>query len=404
MVQRNKNMAKLTSGYLFPEIRRRKKEFLEKHPNAKILSLGIGNTTEPITRYITKALANAAKELGTKEGYSGYGDEQGMTELRKKIAEKFYNNTISSEEVFISDGAKCDIGRIQLMFGSNATIAVQDPAYPVYVDGSVIIGATGTYNKQKDLFDNIVYLECAPENNFFPDLSIAPRTDLIYFSSPNNPTGAVSTKEQLKKLVDFARKNRSIIIFDAAYSEFIKDKKLPRSIFEIEGAKECCIEVSSFSKFIGFTGVRLGWSIVPKQLKYDDGSDVNQDWNRIMTTIFNGASNIAQKGGLSALDDKGLKEMKKTIKFYKENAAIIKKGLESMNIKTYGGINSPYIWAEFPERKSWDVFNEILERCHVVTTPGSGFGPAGESFIRFSCFGHREDVEEAIKRLKEKLK
>jgi len=404
MVQRNKNLARLQAGYLFPEIKKRKKEFLAKHPDAKILSLGIGNTTEPLTKYITKGLVNAAKGLGTKEGYSGYGDEQGMPELRKKIAETFYNNIISPEEVFISDGAKCDIGRMQLMFGSNVTIAVQDPAYPVYVDGSVIIGATGDYNKEKGLFSNIAYMKCNPQNNFFPDLSKVPRTDLIYFCSPNNPTGAVATKEQLKQLVNFAKKNRSIIIFDAAYAEFIQDKDLPRSIYEIEGSRDVAIEISSFSKYIGFTGVRLGWSIVPKDLKYDDGSNVNQDWNRIMTTIFNGASNIAQKGGLAALDEKGLKEMKKTIKFYKENAAIIKKGLTEMEIKTYGGINSPYIWAEFPKKKSWDVFAEILEKCHVVTTPGSGFGPAGESFIRFSCFGHREDVEEAVKRLKEKLK
>jgi LL-diaminopimelate aminotransferase len=404
MVQRNKNIAKLQSGYLFPEISRRKKAFLEKNPNSKIISLGIGNTTEPLTPYIRKALQNAAKDLGTKEGYSGYGDEQGMAELRKKIAEVLYNKTIQPEEVFISDGAKCDIGRLQLMFGNNVTIAVQDPAYPVYVDGSVIIGATGSYNKEKSLFDNIVYMSCLPENDFFPDLSKVQRTDLIYFCSPNNPTGAVATKEQLKQLVDFAKKNKSIIIFDSAYSEYIKDSRLPKSIFEIEGAREVSIEVSSFSKFIGFTGVRLGWSIIPKELKYDDGNLVINDWNRITTTIFNGASNIAQKGGLAALDEKGLKEMKKTIKYYMKNARLIKDCLKEIGIKTYGGFNSPYIWAYFPGRKSWDVFNEILEKCHVVTTPGSGFGPAGEGFIRFSCFGHKEDVEEAILRLKEKLK
>ncbi|MBW2992244.1 LL-diaminopimelate aminotransferase [Candidatus Woesearchaeota archaeon] len=404
MVKRNKNIAKLQAGYLFPEINRRKNALLEKNPDAKIISLGIGNTTEPLTPHITERLINASKGLGTKENYSGYGDEQGMTELRKKIAEKMYNNLVEPDEVFTSDGAKCDCGRLQLMFGDDVSIAVQDPAYPVYVDGSVIIGATGDYNKEKEQFNNIVYMSCTPENNFFPDLENTPRTDLIYFCSPNNPTGAVATKEQLKKLVDFAKKNSSIIIFDAAYSEFIHDKELPKSIFEIEGAKEVALEVNSFSKPIGFTGVRLGWTIVPKELKFEDSSSVNADWNRIMCTVFNGASNIVQKGGLAALDDEGLKEMKQTIDFYMENAKIIKQGLDDIGIKCYWTGNSPYIWAYFPGRKSWDVFEEILENAHVVTTPGSGFGPAGEGFIRFSAFGHREDVLEAVKRLKDKLK
>jgi LL-diaminopimelate aminotransferase len=402
MVQRNKNMCKLNAGYLFPEIARRKRAFIEKNPSAKVLSLGVGNTTEPITRNIMKGLKNAALALGTKEGYTGYGDEQGMTELRQKIASVLYKGIIHPEEVFISDGAKCDIGRLQLMFGSDVTVAVQDPAYPVYVDGSVIIGATGSFNN--GLFDKIHYMRCTADNDFFPELEKVPRTDLIYFCSPNNPTGAVATREQLKKLVDFAKANQSIIIFDAAYAEYIKDQDLPKSIFEIEGAREVAIEVSSFSKYIGFTGVRLGWTVVPKELKYDDGYSVNADWNRITTTVFNGASNIVQKGGLAALDEKGLKEMRKTIKYYKANAKVIKKGLTEMGIKTYGGVNSPYIWANFPGKKSWDVFNDILEKCHVVTTPGSGFGPAGEGFVRFSCFGHKEDIEEAMKRLKEKMK
>tara|TARA_Y100000310_G_C20674879_1_gene812414 strand:+ start:776 stop:1996 length:1221 start_codon:yes stop_codon:yes gene_type:complete len=404
MVKRNKNIAKLQAGYLFPEINRRKKVFLEKNPEARIISLGIGNTTEPISKHITKGLVKAAKNLGKEKTYSGYGDEQGMTELRAKIAEKIYNNKVSAEEVFTSDGAKCDVGRLQLMFGPEITIAVQDPAYPVYVDGSVIIGATGDYNKEKELFDNIVYMPCTVENEFFPNLEKLQKTDLIYFCSPNNPTGAVATKEQLKQLVDFAKKNKSILLFDAAYSEYIQDPKLPKSIFEIEGAKEVAIEINSFSKPIGFTGVRLGWSVVPKELKFEDGSPVIDDWNRIMCTVFNGASNIVQKGALSALDDKGIKEMKQTIKFYMENARLIKSGLAELGIKTYGGDNAPYIWAHFPKKRSWDMFSEILEKAHVVTTPGSGFGPAGEGFVRFSAFGHRKDVIEAVERLKFNLK
>ncbi|MBN2423024.1 LL-diaminopimelate aminotransferase [Candidatus Woesearchaeota archaeon] len=403
MVKRNPNMSKLQAGYLFPEINRIKNALLEKNPDAKVISLGIGNTTEPLTPHITEALKNAAAGLGTSEGYSGYGAEQGMKELREKIANVFYKGMVSGDEVFVSDGAKCDIGRLQVMFGSDVSVAIQDPSYPVYVDGSVILGATGNYNNENKNFDNIVYMKCSPENNFFPDLESLPRTDLIYFCSPNNPTGAVAPKAQLKKLVEFAKKNNSIIIFDSAYSQYIKDPELPRSIFEIPGAKEAAIEVSSFSKPIGFTGVRLGWTVVPNELKFEDGALVRNDWNRIMTTLFNGASNIVQKGGLAALDDNGLKEMDSTIKFYMENASIIKESLDSLGFKTYGGVNAPYIWTLFKGRDSWEVFTEILEKCHVVTTPGEGFGPAGQGFIRFSAFGHRENVLEAVKRLKEKL-
>ncbi len=397
MVKRNLNFKKLQAGYLFPEINRRKNVFLEKNPDAKIISLGIGNTTEPLTPHITKGLVDAATGLGNQEGYSGYGDEQGMTALREKIAKVFYDGKVEADEVFISDGAKCDVGRFQLMFGSEVKIAVQDPAYPVYVDGSVILGATGEYNGEQ--FDNIVYMSCTPENDFFPNLSDLPDVDLIYFCSPNNPTGAVATKDQLKQLVEFAKKNNSIILYDAAYSEFIQDD-LPKSIFEIEGSKEVAIEINSFSKPIGFTGVRLGWTVVPKELKFDDGSSVNQDWNRVMTTIFNGASNIVQKGGLAALDDEGIKEMKGTIDYYMENAKIIKQGLDEAGIKTYWTGNSPYIWAHFPGKDSWDVFSKILEEALVVTTPGVGFGPAGQGFVRFSAFGHRDDVTQAVERVK----
>lgn len=404
MVERNKNIAKLQAGYLFPEINRRKNSLLEKNPEAKIISLGIGNTTEHLSKHILEGLSKGVENLGKNETYSGYGDEQGLKNLREKIASKIYNGVVNPDEVFISDGAKCDCGRLQVLFGSDVSIAVQDPAYPVYVDGSVLIGATGEYDKEKECFNNIVYMKCLPENNFFPNLKETPRTDLIYFCSPNNPTGAVATREQLKELVEFAKANKSIIIFDAAYSEFIQEGVYPKSIFEIEGSKEVAIEVNSFSKPIGFTGVRLGWTVVPKELKYDDGSSVNSDWNRVTCTIFNGASNIVQAGGLYALDNQGLEEMTQMISYYMENARMIKSALTDLGIKTYGGVNAPYVWAEFPKSKSWDVFTEILEKCHVVTTPGAGFGSAGEGFIRFSAFGHRDNVEEAIERLKENFK
>lgn len=402
MIRRNTGFSNLTAGYLFPEIAKRRREYAASHPDAKIISLGVGNTTEPLTPHITSALAKYASALGTPEGYSGYGDEQGNTALREKIARVFYGGKIAPEEVFISDGAKCDIARIQTLFGRDVNVAVQDPAYPVYVDGSVVAGAAGANTGSG--YEGITYMNCTPENNFFPDLTKIQKDSLIYFCSPNNPTGAVATREQLKTLVDFANANGCIIIFDAAYFCFIRDEKLPKSIFEIEGAKTCAIEVNSFSKPAGFTGVRLGWSVVPNELKYADGSSVRADWNRVMTTLFNGASNIAQAGGLAALDDEGLAEMKSLVDYYLENARIIKSALttekfKSAGVEVYSDGNAPYLWVRFPNRKSWDVFDQILDQCRIVTTPGSGFGPAGESFIRFSAFGHRADVEEACRRL-----
>ncbi len=403
MTKRNENLAKLQAGYLFPEINRRRLKFLQQNPDARVISLGIGNTTEPLTPHVAEGLKNAAMELGTMEGYTGYGDEQGLTALREKIAQVLYKGIIQPEEVFISDGAKCDIGRFQLLFGPRSSIAVQDPSYPVYIDGSVLMGATGLYNKEAQRFDGVYYMPCLPANGFFPDLASQPRTDLIYFCSPNNPTGAVATAAQLKELVDFTRKNRSILIFDAAYSEFIQDADLPRSIYEIDGARDCAIEINSFSKSIGFTGVRLGWSVVPNELRYEDGGLVRDDWNRIVTTIFNGASNLVQKAALAALDPEGLRETKYLVGYYLENARIIKEGLTALGVTGYGGYNSPYIWAEFPGRKSWDIFEEILNRAHIITTPGVGFGAAGESFLRFSAFGHRDNIREAVERLKKSL-
>ena len=392
MLSRNPCIANIKAGYLFPEIAKRRREYAAAHPEARIISLGIGNTTEPILPHINAGLVEGARKLGTVEGYSGYQDE-GLLELREKISQVFYSGKFAADEIFISDGAKCDIGRLQLLFGAGTPVAVQDPSYPVYVDGSVLVGAAGGWEGSG--YRGITYLPCTAENDYFPDLSCLPRGCLIYFCSPNNPTGAVSTKAQLEVLVKAALKNDSIIIFDAAYSEYIRDGSLPKSIFEIEGAASCAIEVNSFSKQTGFTGVRLGWSVVAMELKYSGGESVNADWNRITGTIFNGASNIAQCGGLAALDSEGLKEIRQLADFYLQNAKIIRQTLEKLGITCVGGDNSPYIWARFPGRDSWDVFSQILEKCQVVTTPGSGFGPAGQSFVRFSAFGHRADVEEA---------
>jgi LL-diaminopimelate aminotransferase len=389
MIKRNPHMAQLKSGYLFPEINKRVRQFLAQHPDAALISLGIGDTTEPIPECISREMREVSHRLGTPLGYVGYGPEQGLKLLREKIAATFYENKIQSNEVFISDGAKCDIGRMQMLFGNNVSIAVQDPCYPVYVDGSIIQGV-----KQ------IVFMPCRPENNFFPDLSVTPKTDLIYFCSPNNPTGAVASKEELKKLVDFAHKNRSIIIFDSAYANFISASDLPKSIYEIDGAQEVAIETGSFSKLVGFTGIRLAWTVVPEKLKFEDGTCVKSDWNRVISTIFNGASNISQYGGIAALNPEGMREIENLTKFYMENAFFIKTALEGQGFQVYGGIHAPYLWVKFPGRKSWNVFQDLLENQHIITTPGEGFGPCGEEFIRFSAFGHRENILKAVERLK----
>jgi LL-diaminopimelate aminotransferase len=386
-MKRNPHMALLKGSYVFPEINARKRQFMLDHPESKLISLGIGDTTEPLPESIAASLANAAVGLGTLKGYSGYGQEQGTKVLREKIAAKIYSGLVGPEEVFISDGAKCDLGRWQMLFGSDVSMSVQDPAYPVYVEGSIMQGVK-----------TIVSLPCTPENEFFPVLTNMPRTDLIYFCSPNNPTGAVATKKQLEELVHFAQNNRSIIIFDSAYANYIQDPNLPKSIFEIEGAKSVALEIGSFSKLAGFTGVRLGWSVVPEELKYDDGASVRADWNRITSTIFNGASNIVQAGGLAVLEENhGIASL---TEFYMENARIIKETLEAIGHEVYGGVNAPYLWVRFKGQNSWDVFQRFLEQYHIVTTPGSAFGKAGEGFIRFTAFGHREHILEAAERLK----
>lgn len=401
MIARNPRFANLKAGYLFPEVARRRREYQAAHPDARIISLGIGNTTEPLLPRIDAGLVEGARLLGTSEGYTGYGDEQGLSALREKIASVFYGGRaagrVAADEVFVSDGAKCDIARLQVLFGPGVPVAVQDPSYPVYVDGSVLAGAAGAWDGEG--YAGITYLPCTAENGYFPDLDALPEDGLLYFCSPNNPTGAVATRAQLEALVAAATRKGCVVVFDAAYSEFIRDPALPASIFEIDGARACAVEVNSFSKPAGFTGVRLGWTVVPKDLRFADGTPVHQDWNRVSTTLFNGASNVAQRGGLAALDDEGRAEMRKLTDFYLGNARLIRTTLLAAGIECVGGDDAPYVWARFPGRDSWEVFGEILDACRVVTTPGSGFGPAGQSFLRFSGFGHRADVEEACRRL-----
>jgi LL-diaminopimelate aminotransferase len=401
-VSRSVNMESLRSGYLFPEITKRELEHRQKYPQEKLIRLGIGDTTEPIPDTITSSMAEYALALSTVKGYSGYGAEQGKTELRVAIAEKLYRNMgVKGNEVFVSDGAQCDISRLQMLFGSDVTVAVQDPSFPAYIDSSVIFGRGGNFEEKTGQYGNISYMKCCPENNFFPNLSpyYTPKTDVIFFCSPNNPTGNAATRQQLKRLVEFAKTNGSIIIYDSSYAAFISDDS-PRSIYEIPGAKEVAIEVSSFSKCAGFTGVRLGWTIVPEELKYSNGFPVIKDFDRIMCTCFNGAASVSQAGGLACLSQEGYKAMMDVVKYYKENAKIIAETMRSLGMKVYGGNNAPYIWVHFPGQTSWDVFTEILNKTHIMTIPGTGFGPAGQGYIRLSAFGHRQTVLEASQRLR----
>lgn len=392
-MKRNPRFAQLKTRYLFPEIQARKRLFQQKHPAAALLHLGIGDTTEPIPLPITEAFAAAAARLSTTEGYSGYGDEQGLPLLRQKISSSFYGDRVAAADIFISDGAKCDIGRLQLLFGPEPSLAIQDPAYPVYVEGSLIQGV-----------EKVHMMPCLPERGFFPDLQSLPPVDLLYFCSPNNPTGAVATRKQLTELVSYARAHKTLIIYDAAYACYIQDPALPSSIYEIEGAEEVAIEISSFSKIAGFTGVRLGWTVVPEALRFSGGESVKADFNRVITTIFNGASNLAQWGGVAALEPKGAGEVKKLIHFYLENARILKRAFENLDHPVYGGENAPYLWVHFPGFQSWDLFQFFLEECHLVVTPGAGFGPSGEGFIRLSAFGRRNHILEAAERIKSPLR
>lgn len=389
MVKRNPHFEQLKSGYLFPEINKRKRAFLNENPSAKLISLGIGDTTEPVAPTVHSALVAGASKLGHRATYSGYGPEQGDEELRHRIAEKIYFNRVDADEIFISDGAKCDIGRLQMLFGGQVSIALQDPAYPVYRDGSLIQGVS-----------KIAFLPCLPENDFFPDLAQAQGCDLVYFCSPNNPTGAAATRAQLEELVAFARQNKSILIYDSAYAAFITDPNTPRSIFEIEGATEVALETSSFSKLAGFTGVRLGWTVIPKALTFEGGTSVHRDWSRLTSTLFNGASNIAQQGGKGVLSPAGWEEVQEGVAFYQENACLLKTALQKKGLTVYGGNHAPYLWVHFPGRPSWEVFQEFLTQHHLITTPGIGFGPSGEEFIRMTAFSPRNALQEAIQRLK----
>jgi len=370
------------------------------------MRLGIGDTTEPIVSAVLDGLHKGVDDLSRPESYSGYGPSEGITPLREAIA-GFYRELgapVDAEEIFVSDGAKSDSANVQSIFSDDNVVAVQDPAYPVYVDSNVIAGRAGSYVGEG--YDSLVYMPCSEENDFFPAVP-EQKVDLIYLCSPNNPTGAVATKDQLKTFVDYARENKAVIFYDSAYASFITDPDLPRSIYEVDGAHDCAIEINSFSKTAGFTGVRLAWTIVPKACVAEDADPgkLHALWTRRQNTFFNGASNVVQAGGLAVLSPEGRRQTEEQVAFYLKNAEIVAEGLRSLGITTYGGGNAPYVWMKTPGGlTSWDFFDKLLEECRVVGTPGSGFGPSGEGFFRLSAFGHRENVEKAVAGIKENLR
>ncbi len=400
----NENFLKLKAGYLFPEITRRIRAHKEKNPGAKIISLGIGDVAQPLAAAVISAMKKAVGDQAKAETLHGYGPEQGYDFLIDAIVENDYKARgvdIEANEIFISDGSKCDIGNIQEIFGTGNIIAITDPSYPVYVDSNVMAGRTGPANEQGQ-YEKIVYMPCTAENNFIPDLPDR-AVDIIYLCFPNNPTGAVVTKEVLSEWVNFARENKAIILFDAAYEAYITDSTLPHSIYEIDGAKEVAIEFRSFSKTAGFTGVRCAFTVVPNQLKAftKDGRaiEVNQLWHRRHCTKFNGASYISQAGAAAIYTAEGKRQTKKIIDIYLSNAKLICDSLTKLGYQIYGGKNAPYIWLKTPDGvSSWDFFDRLLTKANIVGTPGSGFGPSGEGYLRLSAFAQPADVKEAMQR------
>ena len=405
MVQVNENYLKLKAGYLFPEIAKRVKMYSQSNKSAEIIKLGIGDVTEPLPRACIEAMGKALDEMGTIDGFRGYGPEQGYSWLREKISEHDFISRgcqISPEEIFVSDGSKCDSSNILDILGKDNSIAVTDPVYPVYVDSNVMTGRTGD-SLENGTYQGLTYLAINEGNNFLPELP-EKKVDILYLCFPNNPTGATINKADLKKWVDYALQNKSLILFDAAYEAFIQDNDIPHSIYEIEGAKDCAIEFRSFSKNAGFTGVRCAFTVIPKNLK--GLSSTNEEielwplWNRRQSTKFNGVSYVVQKGAEAVYSLEGKKQVRGLIDFYMENAKIMKNKLQNAGYKVYGGDNAPYIWIKVPDQMtSWDFFDFLLQKVSVVGTPGSGFGLAGEGYFRLSAFNSRSNVLDAMERI-----
>jgi len=402
MISINEHYKKLNSSYLFSDIAQRVSKYQKSHPEKKIIKLGIGDVTEPLPPACINAMHKACDEMGNRESFKGYGPEQGYEFLRETIAEndfKARGANISANDIFVSDGAKCDTGSFQELFTQSIKIAVPDPVYPVYVDTNVMAGRTGNYVDGR--YQDLIYLESTKDNKFVPELP-ENQVDLIYLCYPNNPTGAIITKAELEKWVRYAEKNNALILFDAAYEAFIQDEALPKSIYEIPGADKVAVEFRSFSKTAGFTGIRCAYTVVPEScIVYDEAGEptkLRDYWNRRQTTRFNGVSYPVQCAANAVYSEEGQKQVKELISYYLKNAVVIREGLTSMGYNCTGGENSPYIWVE-TQTDSWEFFDLLLEKAGVVCTPGSGFGKCGEGFVRISAFNQYEKVVEAIDRI-----
>ncbi|MEE0205009.1 MAG: LL-diaminopimelate aminotransferase [Oscillospiraceae bacterium] len=399
MAKINENFLKLPGSYLFAEIARRTAAYQAANPDKTLIKMGIGDVTRPLAPSVIRAMHKAVDEMADAATFQGYGPYEGFDFLREAIAANDYaplGVPMSKEEIYVSDGAKSDCGNIVDIFGQDNVVAVCDPVYPVYVDSNAMAGRAGEYDGEK--WTNIVYMPCTMENNFVPALPERV-PDLIYLCFPNNPTGTTATKQQLQQWVDYANEHGSVILFDAAYEAFIREPDIPHSIFEIPGARTCAIEFRSYSKTAGFTGTRCAYTVIPKELKVD-GVSVGELWLRRQSTKYNGCPYIIQRGAEAIYTEEGKREVRETIDYYLNNAKIIREGLSAAGLTVFGGVNSPYVWAKTPEGlDSWAFFDRLLEQGNVVTTPGAGFGPSGEGFIRLTGFSTPENTKEAIRRI-----
>ena len=405
MTKVNQNFLKLPGSYLFSEIARRLAAYTAEHPEAKMIRLGIGDVTRPLAPAVIEAMHKAVDEMGTFEGFHGYGPEQGYDFLREAIAKTDYaarGVDIKPEEIFVSDGAKSDCGNIGDIFGTDNVVAVCDPVYPVYVDTNAMAGRAGDFREELGKWSKLVYMPCVEENGFTPEIP-QEKVDMIYLCFPNNPTGTVATKEQLKAWVDYANENKAVILYDSAYEAFITHDDVPHTIYEIEGARTCAIEFRSFSKTAGFTGNRCAYTVVPMELERD-GAKLNALWNRRQCTKFNGVPYVIQRGAAAVYTEEGQRQIKETIAYYQENARVIREGLTAAGLTCFGGVNAPYIWLKTPDGMgSWEFFDKLLKEANVVTTPGAGFGPSGEGYIRLTAFGDADATKEAVARIRTML-
>ena len=403
MIHANEDYLKLPGSYLFSTIAKKVAAFTEANPDKKIIRLGIGDVTQPLCPAVIEAIHKATDEMADGATFRGYAPDLGYDFLRTTIAEKVFRplgTDIAADEIFVSDGAKSDSANIQEIFTKNTRIAVCDPVYPVYVDTNVMAGRTGTYDEATGLWSDVIYMPCTAANGYAPGLP-AEVPDLIYLCFPNNPTGSTISKAQLQEWVDYANKNHAVIVYDAAYEAYISEEGVPHSIYECEGARTCAIELRSFSKNAGFTGTRLGYTVIPKDLKDADGVSLHSLWARRHGTKFNGAPYIIQRAGEAVYSDEGQRQTREQIAYYMKNAKVIYDGLKAAGYTVSGGVNAPYIWLQVPEgMTSWDFFDYLLEKANVVGTPGSGFGPSGEGYFRLTAFGTYENSVEAMERIR----